>query len=725
MKSTLKALNLFILFFGIALNGFSQAQQKEISLEDIYKNFVFYPRSIDKIRSMNDGLYYTTLEHTGIISRWDYATGEVVDEIFTAAGHSIKGVSDYEFSADERKILLATAKERIYRHSYKADYFIYNRDTKELLPLSSGGKQQLASFSPDGKKVAFVRDNNLFVTDMGSMSELQITSDGEHGKIINGATDWVYEEEFGFAKGFAWSPDSKKIAYYRFDESRVKEFSMAMYKNLYPEEYRFKYPKAGEENSLVSIHTYLLESQNTVKMDIGPIADQYIGRILWTNDPEKLSIIRINRLQNAQDILHADAKTGVSEVVLSERNERYINEPNDHSVVYLPDGQNFVFQSERSGWLHFYLYNFVSKELKPITSGDFDIISYLGYDAKTRNLYFLSHERGAIYKDVYSIQIDGTKRKRISTEDGWNGAEFSSSFKYYILDHATINQPAKYTLHNSKGKQIRVLEENSELKEKMKEYSFVSHEFLSIPAGEGLNLNAWLMKPADFDPSKKYPLFMYVYGGPQSQEVIDNFSFSDMWFQMLVQKGYIVACVDGRGTDGRGEDFRKATYMQLGKYETRDQIAAAHWFVEQAYIDASRIGMFGWSYGGYMSLSCLFSAADLFKMAISVAPVTNWRFYDSVYTERYMRKPQDNPGGYDENSPINHVKKMKGKLLLVHGMADDNVHFQNSTELVQKLIEHNKQFDMQFYPNRNHGIYGGNSTIHLYTKMTDFIEENL
>ncbi len=725
MKLFLKPICLLIFFIGLSADLTSQVKKENISLDDIYRNYSFYPNSIDNLRSMNDGLSYTILEQGNTITRWKYETGEQTDVIFKLTNTEIKGISDYEFSADERKILISTSKERIYRRSFKAEYYIYELNTKVLKPLSEKGKQQLATFSPDGRKVAFVRDNNLFIVDLESKSEIQVTQDGEANKIINGATDWVYEEEFGFAKGFAWSPDSKKIAFYRFDESGVKEFSMTMYKELYPDEYRFKYPKAGEANSLVTIHTFDLDNKQVVTMDIGAETDLYVGRILWTKDPSKLSILRLNRLQNVLDILHADASTGKSEIVLTEKNDKYINEPTDNSVIYLPDGQNFIFQSERSGWLHFYQYNFVKKELSAVTSGNFDICGFKGFDPKSKTLYYLSHERGAIYQDVYSIRSDGSKKIRISTQEGWSDAEFSSSFKYYILEYSAADIPNKYTLHDSKGKQIRVLEDNSELAGRMKEFNFVKHEFISIPAGQGISLNAWIMKPADFDPSKKYPLFMNVYGGPQSQSVTDAFSFGDSWNQMLVQKGYIVVCVDGRGTDGRGENFRKSTYMQLGNFETQDQIAAAMWFGDQSYIDANRIGIFGWSYGGYMSLLCLFKGADIFKMAISVAPVTNWRYYDSVYTERFMRTPQENASGYDDNSPINHVQKMKGKLLLIHGMADDNVHFQNSVELVQKLIECNKQFDMQFYPNRNHGIYGGNSTIHLYTKMTDYIEENL
>jgi dipeptidyl-peptidase 4 len=725
MRSIISMRFAIIAVIFVCISTLSYSQTKQISIDDIYKKYLFFPNSIDEIRSMKDGLYYTTLEDGIRITRWKYASGEKVDDIFSAENSVLKKINDYTFSNDECLILLSTDKERIYRRSFRASYYVYNIAKKEIVPLSPGGKQQLATFSPDGKKVAFVRENNLYITDLSSSVETQITFDGKINSVINGTTDWVYEEEFGFERGFAWSPDSKKLAFYRFDESGVREFSLTMYKDLYPNEVKFKYPKAGEANSVVSILCYDLETGKSVTLDTGGEKDQYIGRIFWTKDPNKLSILRLNRLQNRMDILHAEALTGKSELVFTEKNEKFINEPSDNSVIYLPDGQSFLFQSERDGWLHFYVFNFAKNETRLITPGEFDISGYIGFNEKTGTLYFLSHEKGALVQDVYSVGIDGKGKKRISTEEGWNEAEFSSTFRYYILQHSSADVPSKYTLFDEKGKAIRVLEDNSDLSGRMKEFGFVKHEFLTIPNDDGILMNAWIMKPADFDPMKKYPVFMYVYGGPQSQSVLNSYSISDTWDQILVQKGYIVACVDGRGTDGRGEAFRKSTYMQLGKYETLDQIAAAHWLGKLPYIDASRIGIFGWSYGGYMSLNCLFQGADAFKMAISVAPVTNWRYYDSVYTERYMRTPQENASGYDDNSPINYVKLMKGKLLLVHGMADDNVHFQNSVELVQKLIEFNKQFDMQFYPNRNHGIYGGNSTIHLYNKMTDFITENL
>ncbi len=703
----------------------SQPQTKNISLDDIYGNYLFYPLTIEKIRTMNDGQYYTTLENSNTVAKWKYRTGEKVSDIFHSENHGIGKINDYEFSANETKLLISTSRQKIYRHSYLAEYYVFDITKNILSRLSNKDLQQLATFSPDGSKVAFVRDNDLFITDLDTWSETQVTNDGQAGKIINGSTDWVYEEEYALTKGFAWSPDSRKLAYYRFDESGVKEFDMLYYYDLYPDLYRFKYPKAGEKNSIVSILTYDLFSGTTVKMDVGSQTDQYIGRIVWTSNPEKLGIIRINRRQNVLDVLHANASTGASEIVYTEENSRYINEPTDNTLTYLPDGHNFIIQSERDGWLHFYLYNFIKKEIKPITSGEYDISGFKGFDKNTNTLYYLSHEKGAIYQDVYSICTDGTKKKRISDTQGWSDAEFCSTFDYYILNYSSADEPPTYILHDSHGNHVRILERNEQIRNRLSDYNFVKKEFISVGISDTLDLNAWIMKPLDFDPSKKYPLFVFVYGGPQSQEVKDEFLHSDMWLQTIVQKGYVVICADGRGTDGRGEAFRKSTYMQLGKYETEDQITVAKYFAAQPYIDASRIGIYGWSYGGYMSLLCLFKGADIFKMAISVAPVTNWRYYDSVYTERFMRTPNENPDGYDMNSPINHVQKMKGKLLLVHGMTDDNVHFQNSVELVQHLVEADKQFDMQFYPNRNHGISGGNSTLHLYKKMTSFIEENL
>ena len=696
-----------------------------ITLNDIYKARKFSSRTLYGLNSMNDGLHYT-VQNRKKIDKYSYRTGKISETLFDASEFDeISQFSGYSFNATEDKILLETGQERIYRHSYLAVYYVYDMSTGELKPVSKKGKQQLGTFSPNGSYVAFVRDNNLFIRDLTMEEERQVTFDGVKNEVINGAPDWVYEEEFGFSQGFHWSPDGKKIAYYRFDERKVQEFHMTLFGNLYPESYEFKYPKAGEDNSVVTILVYDMNSGKTTPMEIGEERDQYIPRIKWTKDPEVLSIMRLNRLQNHLDILHANAASGDSKVVYSEVNKYYISEASDNTVTYLPDGESFILNSEKDGYFHLYHYNFTNGKIRPITSGDYDIASFLGYDEKHECLYYSSYEESSISRHLYSIKLDGSDKRKLSTRSGTNSASFSTTFKYYILNHSSANTPPHITLHNQKGKLIRVLEDNEELRSTMAEFGFANTEFLTVPTKSGQELNAWMIRPADFDPDKEYPLFMYVYGGPESQNVTDSWGRRGAWFQMLVQQGYIVACVDNRGTNGRGEEFRKATYLTLGKLETIDQVEAAQWFGSQKYIDANRIGIFGWSYGGFMTSLCLTKGNGTFKMGIAVAPVTNWRYYDTIYTERFMRTPQENPKGYDNNSPINFAEGLKGKFLLVHGSGDDNVHYQNSMDFVESLVQADKQFDMQFYPNKNHGIYGGNTSFHLYTRMTDFILENL
>ncbi len=703
------------------------AGYNEISLQDIYGNYSFYQRSVYGVRSMNDGEHFTMLEGNMAIGKYSYKSGEFIDFVFDLRNinnQEIRSFSDYEFNQDETKILLTTNKQSIYRHSFSADYYIYDRVEESISALSDMGSQQLAGFSPDGKKAAFVRENNLFYVDLESGEEIQITFDGSRNEIINGAPDWVYEEEFSFSKGFHWSPSSDRIAFYRFDEKRVKEFNMTMYGELYPDWYSFKYPKAGEENSIVDIKVYHIDSKKTVNMDIGSEEDQYIPRIKWTFNNDILSILRLNRLQNHIEVLLADVQTGNSSVVYQEEDEKYISEVNDHFITFTNDGGHFIIMSEKSGYMHLYLHDINGNELNPITAGNFDIAEFIGYDHDSETVYYRSHETSAIQTDVYKIKLSGKGKRRISENKGTNEAQFSSRYTYFINEYSNANTPKRITLRNSNGKLIRVLEDNAGVQQRMKKYGFSKKEFITVPVN-GVELNAWMIKPPDFNPDKEYPLFMFVYGGPESQDVIDEYVSGHAWYQMLAQKGYVVVCVDNRGTDGRGEAFKKATYMQLGKIETEDQVASAKYFGKLPYIDKERIGIFGWSYGGFMSLLCMTKGAGVFKMGISVAPVTNWRFYDTIYTERFMRTPQENPEGYDNNSPINHADKLTGKLLIVHGMGDDNVHMQNTIEMVEKLVQADKQFDMQLYPNKNHGIYGGNTTMHLYKRMTDFIYENL
>ena len=725
-KNLILLLSLMLIF-----PSFISAQEikKEITLEDLYKKGTFRQQSVWGLRSMNDGIHYTTLERDGRILKNSYKTGEEVETIFNLNDHDteIEYIGEYTFSPDENLILLATNQNYIYRRSFTADYYIYNRELKSLEPLSENGSQMLATFNPQGDKVAFVRDNNLYIKFLESDEERQLTNDGKFNHIINGGTDWVYEEEFSITKGFAWSPKGDKLAYYKFDESHVRQFNMNMFnRELYPENYAYKYPKAGEENAYVDIYVHDLQMEKLVKMDIGTEKDQYIPRIKWTPYNDKLAIIRMNRLQNHLDILIADAATGKSEILYSEDNKYYITRITDDYLNFLKDGERFVINNELDGYNHFYLYNMKGELINQITEGEWDVTQLIGIDEEDERLYYTSAEESPLHRAVYSIGLDGKKKKKLSEKEGTNRTVFSKGFKYYINYYSNANSPYYITLHNKKGKLIRVLEDNEQLKNTLDQYGFTKKEFMTIntPSSKW-DLNAWMIKPADFDPNKEYPLFMFLYGGPGSQQVTDSYSGRMAWFQMLAQNGYIVVCVDNRGTGARGEEFKKMTYGELGKYETIDQIEAAEYLSSLSYIDEKRTGIFGWSYGGFMSSLCLFKGADVFEMAIAVAPVTNWRYYDTIYTELYMGLPQDNPDGYDDNSPINHAHKLKGKYLLIHGTGDDNVHFQNSIELTEKLVQSNKQFEMQFYPDKNHGIYGGNTSYHLYTRMTNFIYDNL
>lgn len=701
-------------------------QSKKITLDKIYREHTFSARAVRGINSMNDGKHYSINNRGTTIDIHSYKDGQKTATLFDAKNYDeISGFNSYSFSADEQLILLTTKTEPVYRRSFKAEYYLYDTRNERLHPLSKNGKQQLASLSGDNRHAAFVRENNMYVVDLATMTEQQITFDGKKNEIINGAPDWVYEEEFGFADGFKWSPDGKRIAFYRFDERKVREFFMTIFGDLYPEAYEFKYPKAGEQNSDVTIHVYDLETGKTTHLDVGTDEEFYIPRIKWTNDPEVLSVIWLNRLQNHVKVLHANALDGSSETVYEEMNDTYISEATDDMITYLPDNESFLLISEKDGYFHFYLHNFISGATNPVTTGDYDIAALIGVDQERKVLYYTSYEVDPTQLHLFSIRLDGSDKTKLSLGTGSYTANFSKTFDYYIMSHSDANTPPVYELYNRKGKLIRLLEDNAKLKKAAEEHGFARVEFMKVPTRSGQLLNGYMIKPADFDPQKEYPLFMYVYGGPESQKAVEKWYGRMPWFQMLVQEGYIVACVDNRGTNGRGEAFRKSTYMQLGKLETIDQVEAATYLGDLPYIDNERIGIFGWSYGGFMTGLCMTKGNGLFKMGIAVAPVTNWRYYDTVYTERFMRTPQENPEGYDDNSPINFAGQLQGKLLLIHGTADDNVHCQNSIDFASALVGANKQFEMQFYPNTNHGIYGGNTTYHLYTRMTDFIKENL
>jgi len=727
-----KSIKLFLLIILIAQGSKLVAQKKNITLEDIWSKGTFRSQSVQQINWMKDGAFYSALEGEKIVKH-QVTDGAAVATLFDAAtsvenlGKKV-AMEDYSLSADEQKILISSESEPIYRRSSREENFVFDTKTKKLMQLSKAGKQMFATFSPDGSKVAFVRLNNLYVVDLATMTEKQITKDGKWNHIINGACDWVYEEEFSFAKAFQWSPDSKKIAFISFDETKVPEYNMQTWGKLYPTDYKYKYPKAGEPNSTVKVFIFNLTDNKSVEVEIGKETDQYIPRIRWTNDANVLSLNRLNRLQNKMEILHAEATTGKTNVILTEESKTYVDVENfADDVYYLTDNKSFIMSSEKDGFKHLYQYDMTGKLIRQITNGNWEVADFYGIDEKSKTLYFTSMEMSNIERQLFSISLDGKLKKQLTSEKGMNSANFSKDFKYYILQNTASDSPLKVSLHKAPtGELVKVLEDNATLRKKLEDYNISPKEFMTIKTSENIELNAWMIKPTDFDPTRKYPVFMFLYGGPGSQQVLNNFDAANgMWFQHLAQKGYIVACVDNRGTGGKGADFKKSTYLNLGKLEVKDQIEAAKYWGSLPYVDKTRIGIFGWSYGGYMSSNCLFQGADYFKTAIAVAPVTNWRFYDTIYTERFLRTPQENATGYDENSPVTYAKNLKGNFLLVHGTGDDNVHFQNSIALEDALIKANKQFQSFYYPNKNHGIYGGNTRLHLYTMMTGFLEKNL
>jgi dipeptidyl-peptidase-4 len=725
-----------ILFSAALVAGSFLQAQNSITLEDIYKNNTFKTEFAGGGQSMKDGEHYTEFGQTAdgkgmALMSYEYKTGKFTAELFRLTDLVPEGkteavdMDDYSLSPDETKVLISTEQEHIYRYSTKENYYILDLKTKKMFPLSSGGKQRLATFSPDASKVAFMRDNNIFIVDLATRKETQITTDGEWNKIINGCPDWVYEEEFSFNNGMFWSPDSKKLAFYRFDESRVKEFQMTMYNTgLYPQPYSYKYPKAGEENSIVSVHIYDLATATTKLVDTGDETDQYIPRVMWTNDANTLAFLRMNRLQNKEELLFANANDGHSKVIYTETSDKYLEVYDP--IVFLPDNKSFLWRSDMDGWVQEYQIGVDGKIIKQITKGEWDITEVYGYNAKTKTLFYQSDEGNATQREVYSIKLDGSGKKKLSAKNGNNVPTFSEGFKYYINMYSNANTPYYITVNSADGKEIKVLKDNQKLMQTTMSYGFSPKEFFQVKDRDGVMLNGWMIKPAKMEAGKKYPVLQVVYGGPGSNMVVDTWAGGALyWHEMLAQMGVIVVAVDNRGTEYRGRDFKKCTYGQMGKLESADQIDVAKYLGTQPYVDKNRIGIWGWSYGGYMSSLCLAVGADVFKMAIAVAPVTNWRFYDSIYTERYMGLPKDNAHGYDDYSPVNNMDKLKGKLLLIHGTGDDNVHFQNSVELVNVLVQQNKQYEFYMYPDRNHSIRGGNTSMHLYTKMTIFIQSNL
>ena len=721
---------LFFIFFGAFISASSQ-----LSNELIWASGTFYPKTIKGINPSEDGKYYTSIERDKSkieIVKYDYSSNKKVATLFSNVLFNKFEFSDYKLSNDQNWLLLFNSKESIYRRSSKSFYYIYDIQNNLLKPLadSSLGKQRLASFSPDNRKIAYVRNNNIYYTYLVDTLEIPVTSNGKINELINGATDWVYEEEFSIHKGFFWSPDGSKIAYYVFDERDVKQFEMEIYDNLYPSQYKFKYPKAGEDNSLIAVKVFDLDNLKTFDFDIGKNPDIYIPRIIWSKGNNELIVFKMNRLQNKLELLSGkfnnqnNPNSGVNiKKIYSETSSTYID---IHDNTFFISEDEFIWTSEKNGFNHIYLVNYSNNTEKRLTSGKWDVTNVYGFSSKDQTIYFQAAKSSPTQREIYSLNLNSNQLNEISKLKGTNDADFSTNFQYFINTHSDANHPFTFTLNNKNGEILKVLEENKNLNKKMKKFDLVEKTFFKILNEDGLDLNAWIMKPKVLDTVKKHPLLMFVYGGPGINTVNNSWSWMNyFWFQYLVKKGFIVVSVDSRGTGYRGKEFKHSTYLQLGKLETEDQIFAAKKLGELNYIDENNIGIFGWSYGGYMSSLCISKGAEVFNSAIAVAPVTNWRFYDNIYTERFMRTPEENGDNYDVNSPINHVGKIKGNYLLIHGTADDNVHFQNSMEMVNSLVKSNIEFDFFAYPNKNHGISGGYTRLHLYNKMTNFLIDNL
>ena len=729
---------LFVLFYALMCLVALQAQK--VTLQDV-ANGTYRAQSIQGLKPMLDGEHYTQIskDHKRIV-KYSFKTGKEVATIFdvaTARNHKLKSFDNYIMSPDESLILIQTETKPIYRRSFTAIYYIYNVRNRTLEPLSNNGPQQVPLFSPDSHQIAFVRNNNIYLIKLlFGNSESQVTKDGEYNKVLNGIPDWVYEEEFSYNRAFDFSADSKMIAYVRFDESQVPMYSFPWYKGMapekteyttYPGSYDYKYPKAGVVNSKVSVHSFDIKSRVTRKMELPVDSDGYVPRIKFTDDPEKLAIMTLNRHQNRFDLYMANPRSAICKVAIRDEAEQYIKEQAYSDITFYPE--HIVMMSERDGYNHLYLYTIGGNLVKQITKGEFEVKDFLGWDQKANVFYYTSNEGSPLRTAVYKIDGKGKKTK-LSTRTGTNNALFSKNLNYYINTYSSAQTPTLITLNNNKGQEMVTLLDNKKLKSKTAQLNMPTKEFFSFKTSEGVELNGWMMKPANFNPSKKYPVIMHQYSGPGSQQVLDKWgigSFGDggMFEAVMCDKGYIMVCVDGRGTGGRGAAFEKCTYLSIGVKEATDQAEAAKYLSTLPYVDGSRIGIWGWSYGGYNTLMSMSEGSGAFKAGVAIAAPTDWRFYDSVYTERFMRTPKENGDGYQASSAISRASRLKGKLLLIHGSADDNVHLQNFMEYSEELVQANIQFDTQIYTNRNHSIFGGNTRNHLMNRVANFFLQNL
>lgn len=705
----------------------------DLSMHDI-NGGAYAPKGIRNVVPMADGEHYTQLSDDGTqIVRYSYRTGEAVDVVFdvnTARECDLESIDGYVFSPDGRRILIQTETKPIYRRSFTAVYYLFNIENNKMQPLTEGAVR-IPTFSPDGNQLAFVRDNDIYLIKfLYGYAESRVTKDGALNRVINGAPDWVYEEEFSFNSALEFSPDSKMIAYVKWEEGDVPAFTFPLYRGMapeldeyaaYPGAYSYKYPVAGERNSKVSVMTFDIFSKVTKRMDLPMDGDGYVPRIKFTRDPDKLAVMTLNRHQNRLDMYYANPRTGVCNLVLREEDDCYLETDVLESIRFYDN--HFTIVSERDGYPHIYLYTLGGTLVKQVTDGDYEVKRLYGWDEESGYFYYLSNEGSPLTTSVWRVDAKGRKTRLSSGEGGMNSAQFSRNFHYYINSYQSVTVPPVYTINDNRGKVLCTMVDNAGLRDKVAAMGLPQKEFFTFTTPDGTTLNGWMMKPADFDAGRKYPVLMYQYSGPGSQLVLDAWGIS--WETYMATQGYIVACVDGRGTGGRGAAFEKCTYMSIGVKEADDQVAAARHLASLPYVDGDRIGIWGWSYGGYMTLMSLCQGAGVFKMGIAVAAPTDWRYYDTVYTERYMRTPQENEEGYDKSSVFTRIGNLSGKLLLVHGSADDNVHLRNMMELSEAMVQAGLDFDMMVYTNRNHGIAGGNTRNHLYDKLTRYVKENL
>lgn len=717
----------FLLSLAIIGSVSAQNGSKRVNLKDITDGKYRQVTAVGEMRSLPDGEHYTAMnKERNMIIKYSYRTGNPVDTLFnarTARECTFDDFEGYDISSTGHHILVWRETEPIYRRSFKAMVYDYDVRRNYVKPLSdSKNKQMIPTYSPDGRMCAYVLDNNIWIRKFDYDTEVQVTKDGELNKILNGNTDWVYEEEFAVTNLMAWSPESDYLAYVRFDESEVPEYSMQVYgEGLYPGYYNFKYPKAGEKNSKVTLHSYSVETKDIKELKVPVESESYIPRIVFTKNNDQLAVMTLNRQQNIFSMYYANPKSGVFRLALREENKSYVDSEWLNSIQFYTSG--FTYVSEQDGYSHIYLYSPTGVMQRQVTKGNWDVTRLIGYDDVAKVVYYESAEESPLRRSVYKIDAKGVKTK-LTDEEGTNSADFSANYAYFVNTYSNANTPAKITVNETKTKKpLRVLEDNAALKEKLAGTSFSKKEFFKVHTASDYELNAWIVKPVDFDESKKYPVLMVQYSGPNSQQVLDKYGFD--WEHYLAANGIIVVSVDGRGTGARGEAFRKCTYLRMGDLESRDQVEAAQALGKLPYVDAKRIAIWGWSFGGYNTLMSMSVGNGTFKAGIAVAPPTDWKYYDSVYTERYMRTPKENFSGYAATSPISLAKDLQGKLLLVHGTADDNVHFQQTMDYAEALVQAGKQFDMQIYKDRNHSIYGGNTRYHLYTRMSNFLFDNL